>query len=52
MEHLGFTVCLADPDVWIRLAMKANGQEHYEQVLLCADDPLVASGKASEVVRN
>ena len=52
MEHLGFAACLADPDAWVRPEMKANGQEHYEHVLLCADDALVASDEASDFFRN
>ena len=46
MEHLDFTACLADPDVWMRPAIKSNGQEYYEYVLLYTDDDLVVSNKA------
>ena len=52
MEHLGFTASLADPDVWMRPAMRENGIEHYEHVLLYADDALVVSDEASDMIRN
>jgi hypothetical protein len=28
MSHLGFTSCLADPDVWMREATKSDGTEY------------------------
>ena len=27
MDHLGFTSCRADPDVWMRVATKPDGEE-------------------------
>jgi len=41
--HLGYTSCLADPDVWFHPAKKANGFEYYEYVLVYVDDLLVLS---------
>ena len=41
MEHLGFTACLADSDTLMRPAIKSNGQECYEFVLLCTNAALV-----------
>ena len=52
MEHLGFTVFLADPDVWMRPAIKSSGQEYYEYVLLYTDDALVVSDEAEDIIRN
>ena len=43
MKHLKFGYCLADPDVWMRVAMSDEGQEYYEYVLLWTDDCLVIS---------
>ena len=40
MEHLGYESCKADPDLWIREAVKTNGQSYYEYVLLYVDDAL------------
>ena len=42
IECLGFTTYLAISDIWIHLAIKSNSQEHYEHVILCIDDALVA----------
>jgi hypothetical protein len=38
MEHLGFTSCKADPDVWIRENSDHTGAEFYEYVLIYTDD--------------
>ena len=51
MRHNGFTPCLADPDVWMRPAMKSNGHEYYEYVLLYTDDALCISENAEKVLR-
>ena len=40
MWHLGFISCPADPDVWMRPALKADGSEYYEYILLYTDDIL------------
>lgn len=37
MDLLGFTSCLADPDLWMRKAMSNKGIEYYEYVLLYID---------------
>ena len=34
MWHLGFNSCPADPDVWMRPALKDDGSEYYEYILL------------------
>ena len=46
MSYLDFKPCLADPDAWMRPAMKANVMEHCEYVLLYTDDALVISKEA------
>ena len=43
MDYLGFTEYLADHNVWTCPAIKANGQEYYEHVLLYTEDALVES---------
>jgi hypothetical protein len=40
MHHGGFKSCPADPDVWMRSAIKSDGTEVYEYVLLYTDDAL------------
>ena len=52
MRHLKFEPCLADPDVWMRPAKKADGTEHYEFVLLYVDDALCISENAENILRN
>jgi hypothetical protein len=51
MEHLGFEACLADPDAWMRPAIRANGQEYFEYVLLYTDDALVVSENPETIIR-
>ena len=43
MEHLGYESCKADPDVWMRSATRADGQEYFEYILLYVDDCLCIS---------
>ena len=44
MEHLGYTSCLADPDLWMRKAYKDGTREAYwEYTLLYVDDALCVS---------
>jgi hypothetical protein len=52
MEFLGFISCKADPDVWMRPAVKADGSEYWEYVLLYCDDALVISENGEKVLRN
>jgi hypothetical protein len=43
LMSLGYTSCLADPDVWYRSATKADGTNYYEYLLVYVDDTLVIS---------
>ena len=52
MQHLRFTSFLADPDVWMRPAIKSDGTHCYEYVLLYTDDALVISQNAEDILRN
>jgi hypothetical protein len=40
MTDMGYTRCKADHDVWMRPAIKPNGFEYYEYVLIFVDDIL------------
>mmetsp|Transcript_2939 Transcript_2939/g.6246 ORF Transcript_2939/g.6246 Transcript_2939/m.6246 type:complete len:134 (-) Transcript_2939:1095-1496(-) len=51
MHHLKFKSCLADPDVWMRPALKDDGPEVYDYVLLYSDDALVISPNAEHILR-
>ena len=52
MTHLNFKLCLADPDVQMRLAIKSDGNEYYEYILLYADAALVVSENVESILRN
>ena len=52
MEFLNFKSCLADPDMWMRPAIKSNGNTYYEYILLYVDDALVVSENAESILRN
>jgi hypothetical protein len=43
LSSLGFTSCLADPDVWFRGAVKPYGTQYYEYLLAYVDDMLMIS---------
>ena len=51
MQYLNFTSCPADPDVWMRPAMKADGSSYYKY-LLYVDDALAIGEKAEHVLRH
>jgi hypothetical protein len=40
-NHLGYTSCLADPDVWMKKETKANGESYYAYILVYVDDLLL-----------
>ena len=52
MHHLNFQSCPADPDVWMREALKADGTEYWEYVLLYTDDCLCISTNPERTLRN
>ena len=52
MEFLNFKSCLADPDVWMRPAIKSNSNTFYEYILLYMDDALIVSENAESILRN
>jgi hypothetical protein len=51
MADLNFKTCLADPDVWLRPAMKKDGTKYYQYVLIYVDDLLVCAEDPNEVMR-
>ena len=50
IESLGFKMCRADNDVWLRPATKADGLQVYEYVLVYSDDLLCVAIKPEEVM--
>ena len=51
MDHLGFTSCQADPNVWMKAATKPDGEEYFECILLYFYDCLVISHKPEAILR-
>ena len=45
MRDLGYHSSSADPDVWIRQAVRTDGTEYYEYCLIYVDDILCISEK-------
>ncbi len=52
MSFLNFKSCPADPDVWMRPAIKSDGSTYYEYVLLYVDDALVIGENAEKTLRS
>ena len=52
MHFINFTLCPADPDVWMRPAIKSDGTKCYDYVLPYVDDALVVSENAESILRN
>jgi hypothetical protein len=51
MQQLGYSPCLADPDVWLRPAKQPDGTDCYEYVLLYVDDALAIGVEAENMLR-
>lgn len=51
LDEMGFSPCVADPDVWMRAATKPNGDEYYEYMLCYVDDILCVSHKAEATLK-
>ena len=52
MEFLNFKSCLADHNMWMRPAIKSDGNTYYECILLYVDDTLVVSENAESILQN
>ena len=50
MQHLGFTSCLADTDLWYRQAKTDQGMDYYEYMLFYVNNCLIASQHPKEVL--
>jgi hypothetical protein len=51
LQQLGYTSCLADPDVWYRAARKDDSFQYYEYVLVYVDDLLVLSHQGEKTMK-
>jgi ribosomal protein L31E len=47
LQDLGYKSSKADPDVWMREAVKANGHKYYEMLFVYVDDILALSHQAT-----
>ena len=52
MHFINFTSCPADPDVWMRPAIRSDGSKCYDHALSYVDDALVVSENAESIIRN
>jgi hypothetical protein len=50
LRDAGFVSCKADPDVWMRAAVKLNGDKYWAYVLCYVDNLLIVSHKPQEVM--
>ena len=51
LDDMGFKSTLADPDVWIRPAVKPDGEEYYQYMLVYVDDLLCIAHYATVPLR-
>ena len=52
MKHLGFKLCLANPDLWMKPEVRLDdGVEYYTYVLLYVDDALVVHHDGESVLK-
>jgi Reverse transcriptase (RNA-dependent DNA polymerase) len=52
LTELGYTSSRADPDVWMRPAVKPNGFEYYEYLLTYVDDCLILSHNPKQITQS
>ena len=52
LYDIGFRSSKVDPDVWLRLAVKPNGQTYYEYILCYVDDILSVSLDATSILKS
>ena len=50
LDSMGFKSSAADPEVWLRPAVKADGEEYYEYILCYVDDILAISQKPRDIM--
>jgi Reverse transcriptase (RNA-dependent DNA polymerase) len=50
LRELDFTMCYADNDVWLKPAVKSDGTEYYEYILVYTDDILAISVNAKSIM--
>jgi Reverse transcriptase (RNA-dependent DNA polymerase) len=51
IQDLGYESSKADPDVWIRKAVRNDGHDYYEMLFVYVDDILALSHKAKDIIK-
>ncbi len=51
IDQMGFQSSMADPDVWMRPAVKPDGEQYYEYIICYVDDVLAVSAQAKDLLR-
>ena len=51
LYDIGYTLIKADPDVWLRPAVKPDGFEYYEMILCYVDGVLSISHNAKKTMK-
>ena len=51
LKDLDFVSMLADPDVWIREAVRKDGFKYYEILFVYVDDILAVLNKSTDVIK-
>ena len=52
LYNIGFRSSKVDPEVWLRLAVKPNGQTYYKYILCYVDDILSVSLNATSILKS
>ena len=51
IDEISFKSCVADPDVWMRPAVRSDRTEYYEYILMYVDEILAISVDASSILK-
>ena len=51
LDEAGFSSSQADPDVWLRPAVKEDGSDYYEYIIMYVDDVLAISHDATRILK-
>ena len=52
LDEIGFQSSPADPDFWLRTAVRFNGKEYYEWVLMYVHDILAMSMDPTDILKS
>ena len=50
--NISFKSCVADPDIWLRPAVRSDKTEYYEYILMYVDDILEISTNATSILKS